>query len=144
MCVSTVRDKQFIGQGCNSVVYKCHVSGETFALKEPRSPASRKACLSPQGRKHPQILRPISALCLYLRPQLRHAAKSKGKGGRPARGRVPRRTCKRSNYCGFTEVMGLFRAELYRRNIALGELNMTAWSFQTSLTKWEPLTRPGS
>ena len=38
--------------------------------------------------------------------------KSKGKGGRPARGRVPRRTCRRSNYCGFAEVLGFSRAEL--------------------------------
>ena len=69
--------------------------------------------------------------------------KSKVKGGRPARGRVPGRTCRRSNYCGFAEVLGLFRAELYRMNIGLGELKMTAWSFRTSLTKWDPLTRPG-
>ena len=27
--------------------------------------------------------------------------KSKGKGGWPARGRVPRRTCRRSGFCGF-------------------------------------------
>ena len=86
----------------------------------------------------------IRPLCLYLRHQFRHGGKSNGKGGRPVRGRVPRRTCRRSNYCGFAEVLGLFRAELYGINIGLGELNMTAWSFRTSLTKWDHVTRSNS
>ena len=70
--------------------------------------------------------------------------KSKGKGGWPARGRVPGRTGRRSNCCGFAEVLGLSRAELYGMNIGFRDLKMTAWSFRTSLTKWDPLTRPGS
>ena len=86
----------------------------------------------------------IRALCLYLRPQFRHGGKSKGKGGRPARGRVPGRTCRRSYCCGFAEVLGFFRAELYKINTGLGELNMTAWSFRTRLTKWDPVTRSNS
>ena len=69
--------------------------------------------------------------------------KSQGKGGRPARGRVPRRTCRRSNYCGFAEVLGLSRAELSGTNIGFRDFKMTARSFRTSLAKWDPLTRPG-
>ena len=36
---------------------------------------------------------------------------------------------RRSRCCGFAEVLGLFRAQLYGMNIGLGELKMTAWSF---------------
>ena len=82
--------------------------------------------------------------CLYLRPQFRPGENQRGKGEGPLegeRGRVPWR---RSRCCRFAEVLGFFRAELYRTNIGLGELNMTAWSFRTSLTKWDHLTRPGS
>ena len=86
----------------------------------------------------------IRALCLYLRPQFRHGGKSKGKGGRPARGRVPRRTCRRSNYCGFAGVLGLFRAELSATKIGYRDFKMTTCSFQTSLPKWDPVTRSGS
>ena len=69
---------------------------------------------------------------------------SKGKGGRPWRGRVEGRTGRRSRCCGFALVLGLSRAELHGMNIGFRELKMTAWSFRTSLTKWDPLTRPGS
>ena len=85
--------------------------------------------------------------CLHLRPQLRPGENQRGKGEGPLegeRGRVPGRTCRRSGCCGFPEVLGLFRAELYRTNIELGELKMTAWSFQTSQTEWDPVTRSGS
>ena len=69
----------------------------------------------------------------------RHQGEGGGSGGR---GRVPGRTGRRSRCCGFAEVLGFFRAELYRTNIKLGELKMTAWSFWASLTKWDHLTRP--
>ena len=64
----------------------------------------------------------------------------------PARGIVfsgksmfPGRTGRRSRCCGFAEGLGLSRAELYGMNIGCRELKMTAWSVQTSLTKWDPL-----
>ena len=59
------------------------------------------------------------------------------------RGRVPERTGKRSRCCGFAEVLGFFRADLEGTNIRFRDFKMTTWSFQTSLTKWDPLTRPG-
>lgn len=66
----------------------------------------------------------------------------KGEGPREGeRGRVPWR---RSRCCGFPEVLGLPRAELQGMNIGFRELKMTAWSFRTSMTKWDPVTRPGS
>ena len=58
-------------------------------------------------------------------------------------GRVPRRTGKRSRCCGFAEMLGLYRVELSGTNIGFRDFKMTAWSFQTSLTKWGALTRPG-
>ena len=65
-------------------------------------------------------------------------------GGKGGRGRVPGRTGRRSRCCGFAEVLGSFRAELEGMSIGFRELKMTAWSFRMSLTKWDPLTRPGS
>ena len=59
------------------------------------------------------------------------------------RGRVPERTGKRSRCCGFAEVLGFSRAELEGISIGLRDFKMTAWSFQTSLTKWDPLNCPG-
>ena len=53
-----------------------------------------------------------------------------------------KRTGKRSRCCGFAEVLGLSRAELSGTNIGCRDFKRTAWSFATSLTKWEPLTRP--
>ena len=64
-------------------------------------------------------------------------------GGSRGRGSVPERTGKRSRCCGFVEVLGFIRAELQVMNIGFRDFKMTAWSFQTSLTKWDPLTRPG-
>ena len=70
--------------------------------------------------------------------------KGTGEGGRSrGRGRVPGRTGRRSRCCGFAEVLGFFRAELYGTNIGFRELRMTAWSFGTSLTKWDAVTRSG-
>ena len=80
---------------------------------------------------------------LYLRPKFRPGENQRGKGEGPwegERGRVPGR---RSRCCGFAEVLGLLRAELQGMSIGLGDFKMTAWSFRTSLTKWDPLTRPG-
>ena len=82
-----------------------------------------------------------------VRPGLRlHVENQKRKGeggGSRGRGRVPERTGKRSRCCGFAEVLGLSRAELSGTNIGFRDFKMTTWSFRTSLTKWEPLTRPG-
>lgn len=112
---------------------------ETLALK------SGVSCKILQLRAGP--VRPVLSLSgtssLFKTP-ISTWGKSKVKGGRPARGRVPGRTCRRSNYCGFAEVLGLFRAELYRMYIGLGELKMTACSFRTSLTKWDPVTGSNS
>jgi len=58
-----------------------------------------------------------------------HPGKSKGKGGRPGRGRIPRRTGRRARCCGFAEVLGLFRAELSATKIGFRDFKMTAWSF---------------
>ena len=71
-------------------------------------------------------------------------SKGKGEGGwSGGRGRVPGRTGRRSRCCGFAEVLGFSRAVLEGISIGLRDFKMTAWSFQTSLTKWDPLTRPG-
>ena len=56
---------------------------------------------------------------------------------------VSGRTGRRSNYYGFAKVLGFFRAELSGTKIGFRDFKMTAWSFRTSLTKWDPLTRPG-
>eukprot|EP00961_Rhodomonas_salina_P089811 1208023-Rhodomonas_salina.1 len=50
-----------IGSGCNSVVFKCTdaKTGETFAVKEPRSPTSKDACRSPQGQKDSRMLQDL-------------------------------------------------------------------------------------
>ena len=49
---------------------------------------------------------------------------------------------RRSRCCGFAEVLGFSRAELEGMSIGLRDFKMTARSFQTSLTKWDLLTRP--
>ena len=74
---------------------------------------------------YPPLHRQTHTLSLFKTPFLTWG-KSKGKGGRPARGRVPGRTCRRSNYCGFAEVLGLSRAEFSGLNIGIGEHKMTA------------------
>ena len=81
------------------------------------------------------------APCLYLRPQFRPGENQRGKGEGPLegeRGRVPGR---RSRCCGFAEVLGFFRAESKVMNIGFRDFTMTAWSFRTNLTKWDPVTR---
>ena len=83
-------------------------------------------------------------LVILLIAKAFHLYNTMGKGGRPARGRVPERTGRRSRCCGFAEVLGFSRAGLEGMNIGFGDFKMTAWSFRTSLTKWDPLTRPGS
>ena len=71
--------------------------------------------------------------------------REKGEGGRSwGRGRVPRRTGRRSRCCGFAEVLGFSRAALQETSIGFRDFKMTTWSFQTSLTKWDPVTRCGS
>ena len=82
------------------------------------------------------LFAPSHSVRCFHRSVIMHAAPGGG-------GRVPWRTCRRSNYCGFAEVLGLFRAELSGTNIGFRDFKMTAWSFRTSLAKWDALTRPG-
>ena len=92
----------------------------------------------------PQNYKASNAPCLYVRPQFRPWENQREKGEGPLegeRGRVPGR---RSTCCGFPEVLGFSRAQQQVMNIGIRELKMTAWSFQTSLTKWDPVTRSGS
>ena len=66
------------------------------------------------------------APCLYLRPQFQQRENQRGKGEGPRegeRGRVPGR---RSRCCGFAEVLGFSRAELYGTNIGIREHKMAA------------------
>ena len=70
--------------------------------------------------------------------------KIKGERGKASKGESPWENLQKVQLSGFAEVLGFFRAELYWMNIELGELKMTTWSFQTSLTKWDPVTRSGS
>ena len=57
--------------------------------------------------------------------------------------RVPGRRSRFWGFCGFTEALGFSRAELSGMNIGFRDFKMTTRSFQTSLPKWDPLTRPG-
>lgn len=52
---------KLIGRGSYSNVFKCEdvESGTSFAVKGPRSPTARSACLSPQGRKDAAMLQSL-------------------------------------------------------------------------------------
>ena len=86
------------------------------------------------------IMHRFGAVALFIISTLSVLSTS-GEGGRSwGRGRVPGRTGRRARCCGFAEVLGLWRAELTGTNIGFRDFKMTAWSFQTSLAKWDLLT----
>ena len=71
-------------------------------------------------------------------PSKLRASKS-GLGRRKCKTRVPGRTGRRSRWCGFAEVLGLYRAELSGMNIGIRECKMTArWCLTSPLNHIPP------